>query len=68
MSETTKIFVGGSRRLSRLSKDVMRRLDRAMDKGLTILVGDANGADKALQRYLASNRYNKVIVYCMVGR
>jgi len=68
MSDTTKVFVGGSRRLSRLSKDVMRRLDRAMDKGLTILVGDANGADKALQRYLASKRYNKVIVYCMVGR
>jgi len=48
----TKVFIAGSRQLSRLNADVKRRIDTMIDKGFTILVGDANGADKAVQRYL----------------
>lgn len=62
-----KVFIGGSRRLSRLNKDVKRRLDNIIDRGFTVMVGDANGADKAVQRYLASRRYQNVIVFCMMG-
>ncbi|MGB8593271.1 MAG: hypothetical protein WCC98_17080 [Candidatus Acidiferrales bacterium] len=36
-----------------------------MKQNFTVLVGDANGADKALQRYLAERGYERVIVYCM---
>lgn len=36
-----------------------------IDKGLQILVGDANGADKAVQRYLADKSYPNVLVHCM---
>lgn len=36
-------------------------------RGFTILVGDANGADKAVQRYLAEKRYPNVIVHCMAS-
>ena len=61
----TKVFIAGSRHLSRLSTDVKRRIDTMIDKGFTILVGDANGADKAVQQYLASKGYNHVVVYCM---
>ncbi len=67
MHTQAKVFIGGSRRLSRLSQEVKRRLDRVMDKGLTVMVGDANGADKAVQRYLASKSYDRVIVFCMAG-
>jgi hypothetical protein len=49
----TKVFIAGSRRLSRLNADVKRRIDTTIEKDFTILVGDANGADKAVQRYLA---------------
>jgi len=63
----TKVFIAGSRRLSRLSADVKRRIDAMMEKGFTILVGDANGADKAVQRYLAEKSYRNVIVHCMTG-
>src|SRR3990170_3898864 len=63
----TKVFIGGSRRLSRLNKDVKRRLDNIIERGFTVVVGDANGADKAVQQYLASRRYQKVIVFCMAG-
>ena len=37
-----------------------------LDKGFQILVGDANGADKAVQRYLAADKaYTNVLVHCM---
>jgi hypothetical protein len=63
----TQVFIAGSRRLSRLNADVKRRLDTMIEKGFTILVGDANGADKAVQRYLAEKCYRNVIVHCMAG-
>jgi hypothetical protein len=37
-----------------------------IEKGFTILVGDANGADKAVQRYPADKDYRDVVVHCMV--
>lgn len=61
------VFVAGSRALSRLSPDVRKRLDNIVDKNLFIIVGDANGADKAVQKYLADRQYQNVIVYCMVA-
>jgi len=63
----TKIFIAGSRQLSRLNADIKRRIDSMIEKGFTILVGDANGADKAVQRYLAEKDYRNVIVHCMAG-
>lgn len=36
-----------------------------IEKGFTILVGDANGADMAVQGYLADEDYRNVIVHCM---
>lgn len=35
------------------------------EKGFTIVIGDANGADRAVQRYLAEMSYRNVIVHCM---
>ena len=59
-----KIFIGGSRHVSRLPAPVRARLDTIMEKGLPVIVGDANGADKAMQRYLSFKNYNKVEVFC----
>jgi hypothetical protein len=36
-----------------------------IEKGFQILVGDANGADKAVQMYLADKAYSNVVVHCM---
>lgn len=63
-----KVFIGGSRTLSRLNRKVTQTLDSLIEKGFTILIGDANGADKTVQNYLASNKYNNVIIYCMQNR
>jgi hypothetical protein len=61
-----KVFIGGSRHLSRLNKEIKHRLDSIIEKDLTVMVGDANGADKAVQTYLARKEYKHVVVFCMV--
>jgi len=61
----TNVFIAGSRQLSRLPAEVRSRIDTMTDKGFQILVGDANGADKAVQRYLADKGYPNVLVHCM---
>ena len=59
-----KVFIGGSRRVSRLNPEIRRRLDRIIEKGLEVLVGDANGADKAVQRHFKERGYCNVHVFC----
>ena len=59
------VFVAGSRALSKLNAQVKERLDNIVKQNFTVLVGDANGVDKAVQRYLAEREYQHVIVYCM---
>lgn len=61
----TKVFIAGSRHLSRLNHDVRRRLDTIVHKGFTVILGDANGVDKAVQQYLSSKSYRDVLVFCM---
>ena len=65
---STNVFVAGSRRISRLPMEVQRRIDAMIASGFQILVGDAAGADKAVQRYLADKTYRNVIVHCMENR
>jgi len=59
------VFVAGSRALSRLNAQVKERLDNIMKQDFTVLVGDANGVDKTVQRYFAERGYQHVVVYCM---
>jgi hypothetical protein len=59
-----KVFVGGSRRIIRLNPEVALRLDRMLAKQVSILVGDAAGADKSVQQYLHVKGYRDVEVFC----
>lgn len=58
------IFIGGSRHVSRLPPDVKKRLDNVVASGHRVIVGDANGADKAVQKYFLERHYNNVTVFC----
>ena len=60
----TKVFFSGSRRLTRLNRAVRERADNLIASGFTVLIGDANGADRAMQDYLARKGHDKVIVFC----
>ncbi len=58
------IFIGGSRHVSRLPTEVKSRLDNVVASGHQVIVGDANGADKAVQKHLLDRHYDKVTVFC----
>ena len=64
----SNVFVGGSRRISRLNVEVQKRLEQIIDKQLAVLVGDANGADKAVQDFFRSRHYPNVVVFCTEGK
>ncbi len=66
-TDVTSVFIGGSRKLGRLNEMIRHRLDQIIDKQYTLLIGDANGTDKAVQAYLASRKYASVVVYCTKG-
>ena len=63
----TKVFIGGSRHVSRLHAQVRKRIDTIINKEFPVLIGDANGADKAVQHYLHSKHYKNVEVFCSDG-
>lgn len=58
-----KVFFGGSRRLGRLNQQVKARAEKMITEGFQILVGDANGADKAIQRFFFERGYQNVVVF-----
>ncbi|MFZ2146424.1 MAG: hypothetical protein WAV28_04315 [Sedimentisphaerales bacterium] len=60
-----KVFFGGSRKIGRLSQPVKERTDNIITNEHLLLLGDANGADKAMQTYLAEKNYRNVLVFCM---
>lgn len=61
---TTTVFLSGSRKISRLNYMIRRRVEKMIDQGFHIIIGDANGADKALQSYLAEAHYDNVKIFC----
>ncbi len=61
----TKVFIGGSRAVSRLNSTIREKLDDLISRQCEILIGDANGADKAVQEHFAQQHYQSVTVYCM---
>ena len=62
------VFLSGSRGISRLDAAVRGRLRRIVERGLRVVVGDAQGADSAMQSYLHTQGYGKVVVYCVGSR
>lgn len=58
------VFIGGSRHVSRLPAHALERLDNVIESGFPVLVGDANGTDKAVQKHLLDSRYEHVTVFC----
>ena len=63
----TKVFFGGSRKLGKLNREIKERADKIIAQGFHVLVGDANGADRAMQQYLADKSYPNVLVFCPSG-
>ncbi|MDR0384134.1 MAG: hypothetical protein LBH47_02305 [Christensenellaceae bacterium] len=58
-----KVFIGGSIKINSLDEMVEEKLESYIENGDTILIGDAGGADSAVQKYLFEKGYRNVVVY-----
>ena len=58
------VFLSGSRKTHRLDDSIKARFKELLNENTNFIVGDANGADKAMQVFLADQEYKQVIVFC----
>ncbi len=63
-----KIFIAGPRAISSLEKTVEDRLYGIYTKNYTVLVGDASGVDKAVQKFFSQLGYSNVVVLASNGK
>ena len=54
------VFISGSINISKLPRSAIAKLDSIIEKGFSVLVGDAKGVDLQVQKYLLKKKYNKV--------
>lgn len=59
----TTVFVAGSIKIKELDDLVKDRLDKIIDSDFSIIVGDADGADASVQKYLLSKHADRTIVF-----
>ena len=57
------IFLSGSRHITKLSESVRQRISNMIQHGFDLVIGDADGADRAMQDYLAERAYPNVTVF-----
>ena len=62
------VFVSGSRSISDLPIQAMESLDRMVEKGMQIVVGDCWGVDRLVQQYLASKHYASHVTVYTIGK
>ena len=60
----TIVFISGSRSIKTLSPRLRQRLSNIVQRSLSVVVGDAYGADELVQQYFADTGYRSVEVYC----
>jgi hypothetical protein len=59
-----KVFISGSMSIKHLDREVIERINNILTSDYCVIVGDADGVDSAVQRYLESQGARAVIVYC----
>lgn len=63
----TKVFISGSRAVTQLQEAAKARLDLMMCNGAQVVIGDASGVDRAVQKHFVQAGYRDVTVYCSQG-
>ena len=59
-----KIFISGSKSISKLPELAKIFIDQFIENNDEILVGDCYGVDAVVQKYLDSKGYSNVTIYC----
>lgn len=63
-STNPAVFISGSLSITVLPEPVIERIDGIVERALPVLIGDARGADRAVQRFLSDRNIDAVSVYC----
>lgn len=64
----TIVFIAGSIKIKRLDRKFKDRIDKIIASGFEVVVGDADGADTAIQTYLFEQGSSNTTVYCSGSR
>ena len=64
----TTVFIAGSIKIKRLDRKFKDRIDKVLASGFAVVVGDADGADSAIQSYLFERGGSNITVYCSGSR
>lgn len=62
-----KIFVAGPRAIKEIDENVTIKLESICEKKYDVLVGDADGIDSSVQKFLNKQNYENVTVYASKG-
>lgn len=62
-----RIFIAGPRAINELDKNINIKLDSICEKSYEVLVGDADGIDSSIQKFLNKKNYKNVTVYASKG-
>ena len=60
----TTVFIAGSLNIKHLDRKVKERIDNIIASDFCVVVGDADGADTAIQSYLFERGVRNAVVYC----
>jgi len=60
----TTVFIAGSMNIKNLDSRVKERMANILSSNLNIVVGDADGADTSIQKYLFEQGVSNAVVYC----
>lgn len=59
-----KVFISGSMKIKNLDDNVLARINNILRSNYQVIVGDADGVDSSIQKYLLSKEASSVVVYC----
>lgn len=62
-----KIFIAGPRAIKELDENICEKLNNICEKKYNILVGDAEGVDSSIQKFLQIKLYRNVTVFASKG-
>ena len=62
-----KIFIAGPRAIKELDHNVLMKIESICEKNYDVLVGDADGIDSSVQKFLSQNNYKNVTVFASKG-
>ncbi|MYM69984.1 hypothetical protein GTP45_24490 [Pseudoduganella sp. FT55W] len=60
----TTVFIAGSITIKQLDFKVQERIMNILHQGFDVIVGDADGVDASIQRFLVNEQYQQVTVFC----